>query len=225
MPIFILPRESRSLVIRLIGVLTGIGLCCGALLNVSNTFIQGLCQTVLYGSFLHTLLLGTVVSAAKERNLKLPIITAGIGVRYSHNLSRLIFIRCNAGNHMYRGHHGRDNGQNVGRGFRVTTWRKHRVVLRFGAKLCVWVLVLDLLRDHRALLQDGLRVRARESSSLSAGYSTKAGGHKLGRINREGEYLRYSNPPDFPAHLRQALLPRHNCWLGLVSGVHGHLHS
>ncbi|KLO06614.1 hypothetical protein SCHPADRAFT_945949 [Schizopora paradoxa] len=64
----------------LIRLFAGAGICSHALLNVSSAPLPGLgySQRVLYGSFLHLLLLGTTVSTSNERKLKTRVLITGI---------------------------------------------------------------------------------------------------------------------------------------------------
>ncbi|KLO06615.1 hypothetical protein SCHPADRAFT_945950 [Schizopora paradoxa] len=70
--------EKPSVIVVLITLFVGFGICIGALLGVSNTYVQGCCQAILYGSYLHLLLLGTVTHTGVERDLASRVIVVGL---------------------------------------------------------------------------------------------------------------------------------------------------
>ncbi|KLO06612.1 hypothetical protein SCHPADRAFT_895285 [Schizopora paradoxa] len=79
-PFFIQTESAKFSYIGPIQVFAGAGACIYALLNPPCSVYEGLgySQGILYGSFLHVLLLGTVATTTKERSLKFCILTGGL---------------------------------------------------------------------------------------------------------------------------------------------------
>jgi len=77
-PLFTQRKESKSVVVDLLDGLAGWAITSAALLCGSVTVVQRLCAAILYGSFLHVFMLGSVPAAVKERNLRSRFIYGGI---------------------------------------------------------------------------------------------------------------------------------------------------
>ncbi|KLO16546.1 hypothetical protein SCHPADRAFT_901494 [Schizopora paradoxa] len=70
-PFFIQLKEEKTPTFDSFAFVAGVSICCGAILNVTHMFLKRFCQAILYGSFLHLLLLGTAVTSARaQRNMK-----------------------------------------------------------------------------------------------------------------------------------------------------------
>ena len=91
MPFYLQAKEKETWVTYLFWVFIGLGISTAALLDGATVVVRRLCQAVLYGAFLHVLLMGSVTSNAKDRNLRPRVISATLGVRLD-SLWRLVFV-------------------------------------------------------------------------------------------------------------------------------------
>ncbi|KLO16545.1 hypothetical protein SCHPADRAFT_937884 [Schizopora paradoxa] len=82
-PFFYQMKEEETLVFNTCACIAAFIVCFGAMLYEPHTFLRDLCQVVLYGSFLHLLLLGTAVPMSRvsreERRPKDNLVAGMIG--------------------------------------------------------------------------------------------------------------------------------------------------